>query len=271
MRKLAAKLPFVMPADVLRLYQWKNGCSSSITLIPEFQFMPFQEVVQWVEGSARLFPRRWLPLFTNGGGDFLYVDADPSTRSPILIWRTSLQQKGILAFDSLLAMFQTIAEAHRRKLFRIHEMTTPVLTGADYETLTRPVTVAKHAASWLALRERLNPIASAGKGDERSGLQPRRVTGPETIPLHIKELHSYGEIKTCLPAAELKKELDEIEYLLSTMAEQLGQMKELAPRSDFERARQALQDLRKLQRALATPGRMNSRNTNHSTGGADEI
>jgi hypothetical protein len=83
-RQLVAHgLPIV--PDVLALYGWHNGTDVShgvvlddVHMVPGFYFASLEEALANLE-SFRKSPRwhsGWLPVFANGGGDFLVVSCD---------------------------------------------------------------------------------------------------------------------------------------------------------------------------------------------------
>jgi hypothetical protein len=249
-RRLGMKLPFPLPKDVAAVYNRLNGCSSTLSLIPEFQFMPFTDVLVNVELHARLFPNGGLPLLTNGGGDFLYVDATKGKGSPIFIWRTSLSKANVPAFDSLLAFFRTVAEAYEAKLFHLRSVRTSVSKpGGVYETVTGQITEVKDAEAWRAIKEKLNPN-SAKAGAYTESQARRAATVPEVIPIHIEELQRYGTLKTKISAKERRKETEEVAYLIETMTRQLRRMERVAPPQNHEHLRTGLENLKKLHKAL---------------------
>jgi hypothetical protein len=248
-KRLGERLPFPLPSEVVAVFKWKNGCSGTLSLIPEFQFMSLAGVVIWVEGNARLFPNGWLPMFTNGGGDFLYLDATSKAKH-VLLWLASEQKPGVLAFDSVLTLFQPIAEAYRENLFRVRDVSTSICKAdGSYETVTRQIIEAKDVQTWRAIKQKLNPIsAKAGAYGQRPA--QRTATVPEVIPIHIEELQRYGTLQTELPAKERRKEMEEVDYLIQTMARQLKTMKAVAPPQNYQHVRNGLENLKKLQKAL---------------------
>lgn len=246
LKRLSSKLPFPLPKEVATVYHWRNGCSGTLSLIPEFQFMPFEDVVMWIKGSSRLYPEGWLPMFTNGGGDFLYRDARSTSDVGIFFWLAEAQQEGLLAFDSLEKLFLTISEAYRQKVFEVRKVSSSVNTvSGSHRVVTREVTEARDAKSWSDLKRTLNPISA--KDDD--AYEPIGV--PEIIAVHMEELRRNGELKTELPARERRKERNEIDYVIRTMTRQLKEMKNIASSEDCERVQAGLENLKKLKAVLS--------------------
>lgn len=112
-------------AELEALYGWRDGTATTavgsvddIHLFPGFYLLSIEDSIL----NYRAFvndPRwkpGWLPVFTNGGGDFFVVDFLTDTEGPVRHFRIDEAEHPI-EFSSLGSMLATLAEAFERGTF----------------------------------------------------------------------------------------------------------------------------------------------------------
>lgn len=108
-----------------------------------------------------LYPASWLPLLTNGGGDYLYIDRCQGDHSPLLVLRSYDEVSDLPLYDSLLAFFRTLVEAHQRNLFGYEERTVRELQDDDqYKIVTWKAMCVRDTVAWEGAWRRHNPVTA---------------------------------------------------------------------------------------------------------------
>jgi hypothetical protein len=80
----------------------------------------------------------------------------------VYVWRVYDQMELAPSFDSLLTLCQTLLAGYKRRIIRVAERTSQVLSeNKVYRGITRPVTISVSDRKWLALVEEFNPKAVA--------------------------------------------------------------------------------------------------------------
>lgn len=124
-----ADLPFQLPAEVVELYQWRNGSSYEpccCELLPCYCFLSLDEAIKKYkltidivssieENWQEYFNPDWLPLFALDGNFYVVASNwDPSKPTPITYHDEYLisgaGQEFEFEFDSLSDMLQAVAE-----------------------------------------------------------------------------------------------------------------------------------------------------------------
>lgn len=112
--------------EIEALYAWHDGIADTdatigqITLWPAFYFTSLEETAanyQAFVDDPRWTPG-WLPMFSNGGGDFYVIDLSAPGETPVRHFRIDEAEHPV-EFMSLTAMFATIEEAFRRGCFYV--------------------------------------------------------------------------------------------------------------------------------------------------------
>ncbi|WP_416416140.1 SMI1/KNR4 family protein [Paenarthrobacter aromaticivorans] len=110
--------------ELAALYSWHDGTKvapgvflDDAHLIPGFYLMSVDEAFRTLEElKKRDVNPSWLPILTNGGGDFSFVDCSKPEIQPIFNFRFE-QEVHRLQFLSVRDMLATFAEAYERGVF----------------------------------------------------------------------------------------------------------------------------------------------------------
>lgn len=85
-KNLEEKFNVIIPDDLRKLYQWKNGQSNDCynSLVNNSMFMPLEEALESAEEMTSMigfdfdidnwWNENWIPIFHNGGGDHICYD-----------------------------------------------------------------------------------------------------------------------------------------------------------------------------------------------------
>lgn len=145
-----------LPSDVHALYKWSNG-SSGVSIIPDFDFLSLQSVKCELMNRRDWMERQVVPLFTNGGGDALYVKAQGEP-GLIFVWRVYNPLWFTPHYDSLLSLLETVIEGYTRGLIEVKETEAQVRQpDGTSKPYTRFATVVKSERKWFDLVEMFNP------------------------------------------------------------------------------------------------------------------
>jgi hypothetical protein len=154
-------LSLSLPVDVRELYRWKNGCAGHLTLMPEFRFLTLDDVEAELTDFRASFDRKFLPIFSNGGGDYLYVSLEQTVQGLVYVWRVYEQDFLTPAFDSLLTLAKTVQAGYQEGILTTDVVTSRILNNEGaYEEFTREVTIARDE-DWSRLSEKHNPLSTA--------------------------------------------------------------------------------------------------------------
>jgi hypothetical protein len=125
-RQLEAR-GFEVPAELADLYGWRDGTDlragaplDDVHLFPGFYFLSLEQAMVYAEtrpSEAAQWGTGWLPLFTNGGGDFFLFD---SGRSEVRHSRIDSDEQPV-EYTSLEAMIATLNECFERDIFFVDE------------------------------------------------------------------------------------------------------------------------------------------------------
>jgi hypothetical protein len=129
-----------VPQEVLQLYSWRNGVyrKSGLALgeqwlLPMGIFLPLDIAVNWYKKSAA---STWgtgrFPLFASWGRELFLLECQKESEKSGMVYyydpepvdSPSLET----AYDSLSAMFQTILECYRQKVYYYHPITLQLVS-----------------------------------------------------------------------------------------------------------------------------------------------
>ncbi|AOY73592.1 cell wall assembly protein [Paenarthrobacter ureafaciens] len=114
--------------ELAALYGWHNGTNvapgvvlDDAHLLPGFYLMSIDEAFRTFEKMDELnVSPSWLPILTNGGGDFSFIDCSTEDVQPIFNFRFE-QDVHRMQFLSVSDMLGTIAEAYDQEVFFLEE------------------------------------------------------------------------------------------------------------------------------------------------------
>jgi hypothetical protein len=118
----------LVPSDeVVDLYAWHDGTDApagtlldDMHLFPGFYFSSLEEALANYDAfrDDRRWNPDWLPVFANGGGDFLAVtcSARPENRGQVIHFRIDESQQPV-EFPSVSRMLETVAAAYREQVY----------------------------------------------------------------------------------------------------------------------------------------------------------
>jgi hypothetical protein len=116
------------PDDLLALWQWRNGTRTKndatlgdLWLVPGFYLLSVEDATRNFDAFAanpRWHPA-WLPVFANGGGDFLAVDCSARHDHGAVYHFRIEQSEHPLEYQSVERMVATFAAAFSRGAFYI--------------------------------------------------------------------------------------------------------------------------------------------------------
>jgi hypothetical protein len=153
-----------LPKDIRALYKWRNGCSGESSIMPEFYLLSLRDISEIVSGTPEWRRKGLYPIFANGAGDFLYVLAGKDG-GYVYVWRVYDQMELAPSFDSLLTLCQTLLAGYKRRIIRVADRTSQVLSeNKVYREITRPVTISVSDRKWLALVEGIQPKGRGAMG-----------------------------------------------------------------------------------------------------------
>ena len=127
---------------VVHLYNWKNGISNNdkipikeLELFPEAIMLSIEDAVEIYDIYAlnkKVWEPKFFPLFTNGGGDFILIDTDKSSKNMLYLFAPSLLLSSIPLeiYDSLENLFCTLIICFERGAYYV---TTDKLFEVDYD------------------------------------------------------------------------------------------------------------------------------------------
>jgi|GEM_PF-1322100 len=121
------------PYCLTELYSWRNGIMDSwfgskqiqeIELFPGGIFLSLEHAIKVYDiftKQQHLWEMKYFPIFSDGGGDYLLVDMDPTSKGyeGIFLFSPSILLSGEVEsiYDSLFAMLRTIYTCYERRAF----------------------------------------------------------------------------------------------------------------------------------------------------------
>ena len=115
--------PHALPAQVVEWWALADGpewqpadVAEDVWLRPGFYPLSLEAAAEDYADGAGRFADSWLPIMTDGGGDFLVVDCSDET-CPVLLSSGGDETERI--FDSLKSMLTTIKECFARGIYFI--------------------------------------------------------------------------------------------------------------------------------------------------------
>ncbi|WP_406830503.1 SMI1/KNR4 family protein [Pedococcus sp. KACC 23699] len=122
----------LVPSDELvELYGWHDGTDAlegttldDMHLFPGFYFASLKEALTNYDAfrDDRRWNPDWLPVFANGGGDFLAVTCseEPNTRGEVIHFRIEESEHPV-EFASVSRLLNTVAAAYLERVYFIDE------------------------------------------------------------------------------------------------------------------------------------------------------
>lgn len=119
------------PPDLVEFYGWHDGTATpqgvrldDLHLLPGFYFVGLEAALVNLQTfrSSERWRRDWLPVFANGGGDFLAVDCstDPACRGSIVHFRFEEIEQPV-EYESVAALIATLVDAYRLGAFYLDD------------------------------------------------------------------------------------------------------------------------------------------------------
>lgn len=120
--ELAAQLqsyPFLLPAEVLELYQWRNGSelTTPCEILPMHRFLPLAEAIELYQFMITAlqdddpkdeFAGDWLPIFGEDANFYLAIGNQEGRSQAPIVYRSEYHDV-VAEFDSLTSMMTAIA------------------------------------------------------------------------------------------------------------------------------------------------------------------
>ncbi|GAA3520779.1 SMI1/KNR4 family protein [Aeromicrobium panaciterrae] len=112
------------PAELVTLYGWRNGTSTTdvalddIQMFPGFYMLSLEDAIanyRAFVNDSRWEPD-WLPIFANGGGDFYLVDLAAPSGTAMRHFRID-ETRHPIEFHSVTSFLKSLAEAFERGIF----------------------------------------------------------------------------------------------------------------------------------------------------------
>lgn len=137
----------ILPEDVYKLYQWRNGIANiydhNFNHQPFFSFGIFYSLQSAIElyKSHSIVDQYWsdcyFPLFTNGGGDFILLNIDEQSEENGMVYLYSpsinLSIEPVSIYDSIKTMLDTILLCYQKQAYFFENRELAVNTKLEFE------------------------------------------------------------------------------------------------------------------------------------------
>lgn len=111
--------------ELLDLYEWRDGSSQAnvdrignMYFLPGFYFLALEDALKNYEAFLpdTRWQRGWLPIFADGGGNFLFIDLSERGAASIRHFRLEEVEHPV-EYENLHNMLKTVSRAYQDKVF----------------------------------------------------------------------------------------------------------------------------------------------------------
>ena len=154
-RAEAKSLPFELPNALRALYGWRNGTREGdrrwCEFHPGFTLLSLQDAVVHYQSQHKAgprWPKTWLPILSNDGGDYELVDCTLPDLTPVINSKFDGDPKA--SHGSLLAYAKTTLSCYNEGIFTVD---ADGFVDADFD-------------KWWVHARKLNPDAAKWQADD---------------------------------------------------------------------------------------------------------